>query len=97
MLYKEAILRKGGRVTVKKLTVVLQGREGGVLILARSGIGVREGVLEARAPEQCVEGWVGIVQEESVTAEAHSGPERGRQRQRQNQDTSRHPRVLLAA
>lgn len=37
----------------------------------------REGVLEVTSPEQCVEGWVGIVQEKSVATEAQSGPKRG--------------------
>lgn len=47
-------------------SVVLQGHEGGVPVLALSGTGARGGVPEVTAPERCVEGWVGTVQEKGV-------------------------------
>lgn len=75
----------------KKHKVVLQGHEGGDPIITWSGGGDREVVLEAMTPEKCVEGWVGVVQEKSVTAETHSGPEMGRQLQRQG--VKKHPEV----
>lgn len=72
----------------KKLKVVLQGNEGGDPLITWSGVGDRKVVLEATTPEKCVEGWVGVVQ---VTAAAHSGPEMGRQLQRQG--VKKHPEV----
>ena len=38
---------------------------------------IREGVLEAMASEQCVEGWAGLVQEKTVAAEGCFGSEKG--------------------
>lgn len=87
MLSKEVILRKGVRAMVRKLTVVLQGHEGGVPILTRGGIGGQGRCSGGDGPSRVWTGGLGIVQEKSVTAEAHPGPERGQQPQGRDQET----------